>query len=514
MKFLVAAAITATASVRAAVPAFPRVRYDRGITTFSPDGSLLQVEYAMSVGEKGAPALAVTDDEGGVFLIAEASDDESDDLLSMGEKLIELDEHVWMAVSGFRADGRVLGDRARQECQEYRLSYGEAPTVRHVAAFVADLQHGFTRTGGARPFGVSCLIVGLDPVTGLSYKDVDYGTATAASRVSRTGGSTGDTGTGDTVTDDNGTDDSTIGNSGGTSGNSVGTLGGSETITSTSGGSSGGSLEGEEAKEARDKSVVAPVLTSPKTTTTTTTPTRTRTVARVFRTDASGSLSEWRGGMAIGLHAMPAIEVIAAATAAATATATTATSVEANADTDADATLVPRPSPPPLPGPAVTAHHRLGVGFSALAAALNKKGTTQRGGNGGEHCEEEEEEDEEGEEESKGTEEDNGRTSTSTSSPTTSSLASRRREGTPSSSSSKRRVVADVVHLRPAESYALFPAAPSKRRSESGGGSRADDSDAEGTTSSSASSSWCPALVPRGSARPFCTSTRTRTSLP
>jgi len=246
MKFLVAAAITATASVRAAVPAFPRVRYDRGITTFSPDGSLLQVEYAMSVGEKGAPALAVTDDEGGVFLIAEASDDESDDLLSMGEKLIELDEHVWMAVSGFRADGRVLGDRARQECQEYRLSYGEAPTVRHVAAFVADLQHGFTRTGGARPFGVSCLIVGLDPVTGLSYKDVDYGTATAASRVSRTGGSTGDTGTGDTVTDDNGTDDSTIGNSGGTSGNSVGTLGGSETSTSTStsGGSSGGSLEG------------------------------------------------------------------------------------------------------------------------------------------------------------------------------------------------------------------------------------------------------------------------------
>jgi hypothetical protein len=46
-----------------------------------------------------------------------------------GEKLLQVDAHVWVAVAGLRADGRVLVDRARQACQEYRLTYGEAPTV-------------------------------------------------------------------------------------------------------------------------------------------------------------------------------------------------------------------------------------------------------------------------------------------------------------------------------------------------------------------------------------------------
>jgi 20S proteasome alpha/beta subunit len=32
-----------------------------------------------------------------------------------------VDDHIWMALSGLRADGRVLADRAVAECQEYRL---------------------------------------------------------------------------------------------------------------------------------------------------------------------------------------------------------------------------------------------------------------------------------------------------------------------------------------------------------------------------------------------------------
>ena len=133
--------------VLASTPSFPHARYDRAITVFAPDGSLLQVEYASAVSALGAPAVALVDDEApGVVLAAGATTWGGDGLIE-GQKIVMIDDHVCGAAAGLRADGRVLFDRARQECQEYRLKYGEPPSVAHVARFVADLQHGFTRTG-------------------------------------------------------------------------------------------------------------------------------------------------------------------------------------------------------------------------------------------------------------------------------------------------------------------------------------------------------------------------------
>ena len=129
-------------------PSFNAARYDRAITVFAPDGSLFQVEYASTVGKRGAPAVALVD---GCAVILAAWSSEwgrgQDDGLVEGQKLVMIDEHIYAAAAGLRADGRVLFDRARQECQEYRLQYGEAPSVAHVARFIADLKHSFTRTG-------------------------------------------------------------------------------------------------------------------------------------------------------------------------------------------------------------------------------------------------------------------------------------------------------------------------------------------------------------------------------
>ncbi|CAM9285888.1 unnamed protein product [Choristocarpus tenellus] len=85
-----------------------------------------------------------------------------DDANNQDRKLCEVDEGVYLAFAGLSADGRVLSSKIRHECQSYRYGMGAAPTVEHIAKYVGSLQHRYTRTGGARPHGVSCLIAGFD----------------------------------------------------------------------------------------------------------------------------------------------------------------------------------------------------------------------------------------------------------------------------------------------------------------------------------------------------------------
>ena len=78
-------------------------------------------------------------------------------------KVFFVDDRVAVVFSGLAADGRVLANRARLECQRHRLMAGAPASVSHVAAHVAGLMHECTRTGARRLFGVECLVVGFEP---------------------------------------------------------------------------------------------------------------------------------------------------------------------------------------------------------------------------------------------------------------------------------------------------------------------------------------------------------------
>ncbi|KAL8537857.1 hypothetical protein ACS0TY_012838 [Phlomoides rotata] len=141
-----------------------RTEYDRGVNTFSPEGRLFQVEYAIEAIKLGSTAIGIKTKEGVVLAVEKRI---TSPLLepSSVEKIMEIDEHIGCAMSGLIADARTLVEHARVETQNHRFSYGEPMTVESTTQALCDLALRFgegDEESMSRPFGVSLLIAGHD----------------------------------------------------------------------------------------------------------------------------------------------------------------------------------------------------------------------------------------------------------------------------------------------------------------------------------------------------------------
>lgn len=135
--------------------------YDRAITMFSPEGRLLQVEYAKKTVRQGSTAIGIICKDG-IILVTDKRLIDKLIVPEATEKVFQIDDHIGATASGILSDARVLIERSQLKAQQHRVTYDSPIDVLSIVKDICDLKQICTQSAGLRPFGVSILIAGVD----------------------------------------------------------------------------------------------------------------------------------------------------------------------------------------------------------------------------------------------------------------------------------------------------------------------------------------------------------------
>ncbi|MFW6233593.1 MAG: archaeal proteasome endopeptidase complex subunit alpha, partial [Nanoarchaeota archaeon] len=133
--------------------------YDRTATMFSPEGTILQVEYAQKTVRLGVSSIGMVCTDG-VFIIADKRI--KDVLIESPSRIHEIDSHIIASSAGITSDARVLVDKARVLAQQNRITYDSSIEPELIIKELSNIKQQFTQYGGARPFGVALMVAGVN----------------------------------------------------------------------------------------------------------------------------------------------------------------------------------------------------------------------------------------------------------------------------------------------------------------------------------------------------------------
>jgi len=134
--------------------------YDRTATMFSPEGTILQVEYAQKTVRLGSSSIGIICSDG-VVIIADKRMKDKLIVQKSANKVFEIDSHIMASAAGIVSDARVLIERAQLVAQQHRITYDSPIEPELVIKEMSNMKQQFTQYGGARPFGVSLMVAGI-----------------------------------------------------------------------------------------------------------------------------------------------------------------------------------------------------------------------------------------------------------------------------------------------------------------------------------------------------------------
>uniref|UniRef100_A0A7S0X3B0 Proteasome subunit alpha type n=1 Tax=Mantoniella antarctica TaxID=81844 RepID=A0A7S0X3B0_9CHLO len=136
-----------------------RNQYDQDVLTWSPQGRIHQVEYAMEAVKQGGAAVGCKNAD---YVVLATLKRAASELSSSQRKLFKIDDNVGIAISGLTADGTAATKALRGDCITHKFTFESQVDVGRLAARVADKSQINTQRAGSRPSGVGMLIAGID----------------------------------------------------------------------------------------------------------------------------------------------------------------------------------------------------------------------------------------------------------------------------------------------------------------------------------------------------------------
>lgn len=136
-----------------------RNQYDSDVTVWSPQGRLHQVEYAMEAVKLGSATVGLKNNTHSVLLCLKRA---ASELAAYQKKVIAIDIHVGISISGLTADARILSRYMRTECLNYKYSHDTLLPVTRLISQLGNKMQVCTQRYDRRPYGVGLLVAGYD----------------------------------------------------------------------------------------------------------------------------------------------------------------------------------------------------------------------------------------------------------------------------------------------------------------------------------------------------------------
>lgn len=134
--------------------------YDNDVTTWSPQGRLYQLEYAMEAVKQGSATVGVKNKSDCAVLAALKRS--TSELSAHQKKIIPIDDHVGMSIAGLTADARILARYLRNECMNERYAHEQSLPVKRLIGNLELKMQLSTQRYDRRPHGVGILVSGFD----------------------------------------------------------------------------------------------------------------------------------------------------------------------------------------------------------------------------------------------------------------------------------------------------------------------------------------------------------------
>merc|ERR1712241_1102699 len=136
-----------------------RNQYDSDVTTWSPQGRLHQVEYAMEAVKQGSATIGVKSKNHAVLLALKRA---SSELSAYQKKIMILDDHIGMSIAGLTADAKSISRWLSTECLTSRYYHNSALRCETLMCDLGNKMQNCIQLYNRRPYGVGLIVAGCD----------------------------------------------------------------------------------------------------------------------------------------------------------------------------------------------------------------------------------------------------------------------------------------------------------------------------------------------------------------